>query len=72
MSGYAVIVEQDEVGGYGAWSPDLPGCVALSRDFDECVTLMGEAIQMHLDGMREDGDPIPVPTAVGTLIVPAA
>lgn len=71
MIGYAVIVEQDEAGGFGAWSPDLPGCVAVSRDYEGCIALMGEAIALHLDGMREDGVPIPVPSAVGTLIMPA-
>ncbi|WP_163573430.1 type II toxin-antitoxin system HicB family antitoxin [Fodinicola feengrottensis] len=73
MSGYVVIVLRDDAGGYGAWSPDLLGCVAASRDYDEeCVRLMGEAIAIHLDGMREDGDPIPEPTAVGALLMPAA
>ncbi|MDN5931024.1 MAG: type II toxin-antitoxin system HicB family antitoxin [Pseudonocardia sp.] len=72
MNGYVVVIEQDDTGGYGAWSPDLPGCVAVSRDYDECVTLMEGAIEMHLEGMREDGDPIPVPSAVGALIMPAA
>ena len=72
MNGYVVVVEQDETGGYSTWSPDLPGCVAASRDYEECVQLMREAIDFHLEGMREDGEPIPEPTAVASLIVPAA
>jgi predicted RNase H-like HicB family nuclease len=51
---------------------DLLGCVAVSRDYNECVQLMSEAIVIHLEGMREDGDPIPEPTAVGALLMPAA
>lgn len=72
MSGYVVVIERDDTGGYSAWSPDLPGCVAASTDYAECVRLMGEAIHLHLEGLREDGDPIPTPTAVGTMILPAA
>ena len=72
MIGYVVVVERDDSGGYSTWSPDLPGCVAASTDYDECVRLMGEAIQLHLDGLRADGEPIPEPTAVASLVLPAA
>lgn len=72
MSGYVVVIERDEAGGYSAWSPDLPGCIAASADYDECVGLMREAVAFHLEGLRQDGQPLPEPTAVGSLIVPAA
>ncbi|MGH3718695.1 MAG: type II toxin-antitoxin system HicB family antitoxin [Pseudonocardiaceae bacterium] len=62
MSGYVIIIERADDGGYGAWAPDLPGCVATGQDYDTCVAEMREAIRFHLDGMREDGDPIPAPT----------
>ena len=72
MSGYAVIIERDEAGGYSAWSPDLPGCVAASADYAECVQLMAGSIHLHLEGLREDGEPVPEPTAISAMILPAA
>ena len=56
MSGYVVVIEGDEDGGFSAWSPDLPGCVAAASRYEECVVLMREAIAGHLDVMREHGD----------------
>ncbi|MGH3564994.1 MAG: type II toxin-antitoxin system HicB family antitoxin [Pseudonocardia sp.] len=72
MSGYVVVVEGDEVGGFSSWSPDFPGCVAAADDYDRCVVLMRAAIAGHLDVMREYGDPIPEPSAVGAFTVAAA
>ncbi|GAA2843249.1 HicB family protein [Actinoplanes cyaneus] len=64
MNGYAVVIERAEDGGFGAWSPGLPGCVALGDTPDECVTEMRSAITLHLGGLRQAGEPIPEPTAV--------
>ena len=72
MNGYVVVVERDEAGGYSTWSPDLPGCVAAASDYDECVRLMTEAVRLHVEGLREDGDVVPQPTALAALVVPAA
>ncbi len=72
MNGYVVVIERDDAGGYSAWSPDLPGCVAAAGEYDACVQLMREAVALHLDGLREDGEPVPQPTAVASLIVPAS
>lgn len=72
MTGYAVIVERADDGGYGAWSPDLPGCVAVADSYDECVNLMREAIPLHIDSLRSHGDPIPPPATVGVLTIDAA
>lgn len=71
MSGY-VVVERDEAGGYSTWSPDLPGCVATDNDDDECVRLMAEAVRLHVEGMRADGEPVPEPSAPPALVIPAA
>lgn len=57
---YAIVIDKTE-NNYGAWAPDLPGCVAVGDTVEEVQQLMQEAIEMHLDGMREDGDPIPPP-----------
>lgn len=47
---------------YGAWSPDLLGCVAVAGTLDECRALMREAIVFHLEGLAEDGDVRPRPS----------
>ncbi|MDN5861442.1 MAG: type II toxin-antitoxin system HicB family antitoxin, partial [Pseudonocardia sp.] len=64
MSTFAIIIERGESGSYGAWSPDLPGCVAVADDRDECLRLMREAIDFHLEGLRADGEPLPQPSTV--------
>ncbi|CAN5862496.1 MAG: type II toxin-antitoxin system HicB family antitoxin [Gemmatimonadetes bacterium] len=57
---YAVIIERSETG-FGAFVPDLPGCVAVGETEEEVRQLIREAIEFHLDGLREDGEPIPPP-----------
>ncbi len=59
---YAIIIEKSGTG-FGAFVPDLPGCVAVGETEDEVRQLIREAIEFHLDGLREDGEPIPPPTA---------
>ncbi len=58
---YAVIIERSATG-FGAFVPDLPGCVAVGETEEEVRQLIREAIEFHLDGLREDGAPIPPPT----------
>lgn len=64
MSTYAIVIERGDTGTYGAWSPDLPGVVAAAEEQDECVELMREAIEFHLEGLREAGEAIPHPETV--------
>ena len=59
---YAVVLERGE-SSFGAYVPDLPGCVAVGETEAEARELIREAIEFHLDGMREDGDVIPLPSA---------
>lgn len=59
---YAVVIERGQ-SSFGAYVPDLPGCVAVGETEAEARGLIREAIEFHLEGMREDGDPIPPPTA---------
>ena len=59
---YAVVFEKGPTS-YGAYVPDLPGCVAVGDTLDEVERLIQEAIEFHIEGMREDGDPIPNPTS---------
>lgn len=72
MTQYLIIIERDEEGGYSTWAPDLPGVVAAARSYDECLQLMREAVELHVEGLREDGEPIPTPSAVGAETVIAA
>lgn len=55
------IVIECENGHYGAYSPDLPGCVAVGDSLEEVEKNMEGAIRMHIQGMLEDNEPIPVP-----------
>jgi predicted RNase H-like HicB family nuclease len=63
MKRYAIVIEKAE-SNYSAYVPDLPGCVATGSTVEETETLSREAIELHLEGMREDGLPIPVPTSM--------
>lgn len=57
---YAVIYIPSKTG-YGAYSPDVPGCVAAGSTLDEARSRMSEALQAHINSMVEDGDILPVP-----------
>jgi predicted RNase H-like HicB family nuclease len=59
---YVVILERGE-GGFGAYVPDLPGCVAVGETKEEALRLIGEAVELHLEGLREEGLPIPEPSS---------
>lgn len=59
---YAVVIESSETG-FGAYVPDLPGCVAVGESIEETEDLIREAIVLHLDGLREDGLEIPPATS---------
>ncbi len=60
---YAVVIEQAE-GNYCAYVPDLPSCVTTGVTLEETERNMREAIAFHLEGMREDGLAIPMPSTV--------
>lgn len=59
---YAVVIEKAE-SNYSAYVPDLPGCVATGATTQEVEQEIREAIAFHLDGLREDGLPIPTPSS---------
>jgi len=73
MSEYLVVIEH-EGESWGAYCPDLPGVGVVGDSQDDVEQLIREAIGFHLEALREAGEPIPEPTAVGpTLVeVPAA
>ena len=59
---YAIVIERAS-GNFSAYVPDLPGCVATGRTEEEAEAQIREAIAFHLDGLREDGEPIPEPSS---------
>jgi predicted RNase H-like HicB family nuclease len=59
---YAVVIEKAE-GNYSAYVPDLPGCVATGASIQEVEVAIREAVEFHLDGLREDGASIPQPSS---------
>jgi predicted RNase H-like HicB family nuclease len=59
---YAIVIEKGETS-YGAYVPDLPGCVAVAETEDEVRQLIREAIEFHIEGLRLGGFPVPEPTS---------
>jgi predicted RNase H-like HicB family nuclease len=57
---YLVVIEPTGTG-FSAYSPDLPGCASTGVTREECESNMHEAIEFHLDGLRQEGEPIPEP-----------
>jgi predicted RNase H-like HicB family nuclease len=58
---YAVVIEKGPTS-YGAYVPDLPGCIAVGGTIEEVERLIREAIPLHLESLRDHGDPVPMPT----------
>ena len=59
---YAIVIEKAE-NNYSAYVPDLPGCIATGETMKEIEQQVRKAIEFHLDGLKEDGEPIPLPSS---------
>ena len=59
---YAIVIEKAE-NNYAAYVPDLPGCVTTGETIEETERQIREAIEFHIRGLREDGQPIPEPSS---------
>lgn len=57
---YALVIERSRTG-FAAWVPDLPGCVATAETEEELRRMMKEAIEFHVEGLKESGQPVPEP-----------
>jgi len=68
---FAIVIEQAE-GNFSAYVPDLPGCVATGASVAEVEREIQEAIAFHVEGLREDGLPIPLPASVVEYVEVAA
>jgi predicted RNase H-like HicB family nuclease len=64
---YAVVIEKAE-GNYSAYVPDLPGCVATGPTVQAIEQAIREAIRFHIDGLKEDGLPVPQPTSMAEYV----
>lgn len=64
---YLVVVEKGPTS-FGAHVPDLPGCIAVGETREEVLVLIREAIEFHIEGLKEDGLPIPAPTSTSELV----
>jgi predicted RNase H-like HicB family nuclease len=60
MKKYAIVIEQGE-NNLSAYVPDFPGCITTGASLQEIEQNIREAIELHLEGLREDGEPIPEP-----------
>ena len=68
---YLVVVETGPTS-IGAYVPDLPGCIAVGATREEVLASIHEAIEFHLEGLKEDGQPIPPPSSSSELVEVAA
>lgn len=66
MSQYLIIIEPTGTG-FSAYAPDLPGCVSTGPTRQEVEKNMKQAIAFHIDGLREEGLPVPVPRSEASL-----
>jgi len=64
---YLIVIERGETS-WGAHVPDLPGCIAVGETREEVVELMKEAINFHLEGLRAQGESIPIPSSESEFI----
>ncbi len=68
---YAVVIESGETT-FGAYVPDLPGCVAAGGTRDEVMRLITGAIEFHIEGLKESGEPVPKPSSTVAFVDVAA
>ena len=68
---YLVVLEEGPES-FGAYVPDLPGCVAAGESREEALTLIREAIEFHIQGLKQDGQPIPPPSSSSEVVEIAA
>jgi predicted RNase H-like HicB family nuclease len=65
---YLILIEGRPPSNYSAWSPDLPGCAATGDTLEEVEREMRAAIAFHLEGLAQDGNPIPEPSGPGVYV----
>ncbi|UZE48257.1 type II toxin-antitoxin system HicB family antitoxin [Rhodopseudomonas sp. P2A-2r] len=64
---YAVVIEKAD-GNYSAYVPDLPGCIATGESVKAVEIEIRDAIRFHIDGLKDDGLPVPAPTSIAEYV----
>jgi len=64
---YLVVIEKGATS-FGAYVPDLPGCVAAGETRDETLKLIREAIEFHIEGLKQEGQPVPPPSSTSEVV----
>jgi predicted RNase H-like HicB family nuclease len=64
---YPIVIHKDEGSDYGITVPDLPGCFSAGETMNEALTMVEEAVELHLEGLMEEGMEIPDPTPIEQL-----
>ena len=67
MKKYLIVIERTD-SGYSTYSPDLPGCVSTGKSREEAERNMREAIEFHVDGLRQEGYPVPEPRTTSSYV----
>jgi predicted RNase H-like HicB family nuclease len=68
MTSYIALLYKEQTSDYGVSFPDFPGCITAGQTLEEARKLAAEALAFHIDGMREDGDPIPAPSSLDSIM----
>ena len=68
MHRYIALIHKDADSDYGVSFPDLPGCITAGSTLDEARAMAAEALALHLEGLAEDGDPIPAPSTLDVVM----
>jgi len=68
MPNYIAVVHKEPASDYGVSFPDFPGCITAGKTIDEAKDLAYEALLLHWEGLREDGEPLPAPTNLEDIV----
>jgi len=72
MPSYIGLIRKDDDSDFGVDFPDFPGCVTAGATIEEARRLAEEALEMHVDGMAEDGEPLPTPSSLDAIMADPA
>jgi predicted RNase H-like HicB family nuclease len=68
MPNYIAVVHKEPASDYGVSFPDFPGCITAGKSIDEAKNLAYESLLLHIEGQREDGEPLPAPTNLEDIV----
>ncbi|MBM4274358.1 MAG: type II toxin-antitoxin system HicB family antitoxin [Deltaproteobacteria bacterium] len=68
MPNYIAVVHKEPTSDYGVSFPDFAGCITAGKTIDEAKDMAYEALLLHLEGLREDGEPLPAPTNLEDIV----